>query len=1281
MWDGERDVAIQQGSGSSSTLQSLQLTTADDLAVRARFTELVQDAILKTGQVPALDKVRLFLFANPADLRSLCTAASPPVFCTGHYGTLGTLIEDFDAKQEDLVYRSSDPAFNFKPIDVEAIRNTPAIYFDLVASGTDGVWRLTPGDRTLVDAMSQSFGPDNVMVGFNTVTEIRDTSLEAVNLSLPGGTAVALSNGPRTGLADPLPLWPITDLDAGTGQQLYATTGTTRLKVSANAGATWTDAVDSRLVKQLAVNPANRAHLLAVFAQTTANANHVGLSTNGGASWVTLTMPATALGNGGIAWAAFDPFTAGKIYAFGNGRLLTSLNSGSTWTDAALTFTPGEPAFSTVAGTLYAVSQTGGNRGVWKSTNGGGSWTRLTLTPSSSQTLYLAHGTQGEALFVAEDRRVHRSVDGGQTWASADVLASGTITSLAVGPDPCTGCTPVARVYAGTDRGIYFSAGGAIWSRLLNLSPAAAAYARVTAIVPGTPLAFGTAAGVWTYHAGEQTATQLFDASGGFAMVALTGVSSSSVTTDVDWISLVTGSSIAAGDATVVFQVGLRPDSEQRTGYVEFGGRTLAASQAFGTCTYSLSAQSQQVAAGGTSGSVAVTTQTGCGWTVLSNATFIGVTGSNTRSGTGALNFTVAPNTSAPLRVGTISLAGRTFTISQEGPPTLTAAKSSLRFAAVRGASTLISKTANEAVRLTQNGAGTLTWTASANQPWLTVTSPATIGTQDLSIGVQFASTLPASGTVTGTVTVTATGTRSDTLATITITLDVRAVGTTAPPEGFMDTPSDNATGITGSIPVTGWVVDDIGIVRVRIMRDPVAGEGSALVFLGDAVQVDGARPDVVAFHPTRPQVSRAGWGYLLLTNFLPNLGNGTFRLHAYGDDADGNSRLLGSRTITCTNSAATLPFGAIDTPTQGQIVSGTVTNFGWVLSPGARRADPPNGTVNVLVDGVTIGSPSGWTARSDLSALFPAAQFAGIARALGVFGFDSTALANGVHTISWLVTDNQGGATGVGSRYFTVTNGSSLTTTAGERPSALRASVLGGPPARAIEGRRGFDLTVPLQRYEAGGDGRIVVQSEELDRVELRLGPGARGVLRTPAGSQELPIGSRLDPDTGIFTWQPGVAFVGPYDFAFDSPHSSVNVQIVLNPKGSGRVGPQAVIDMPSTSDSVVDSTFTVAGWAVDLDTTVDTGVDTVHVWAYPAGGATRAAQADPIFLGAAVYGGERPDVAAIYGDRFLKSGYGLAVGGLQAGTYDIAVFPYSTAKHRFTPAKVVRVRIGEEK
>lgn len=495
-------------------------------------------------------------------------------------------------------------------------------------------------------------------------------------------------------------------------------------------------------------------------------------------------------------------------------------------------------------------------------------------------------------------------------------------------------------------------------------------------------------------------------------------------------------------------------------------------------------------------------------------------------------------------------------------------------------------------------------------------------------------------------------------------------VGTS--PFGYVDTPIDNAAGVTGSLAMTGWALDNALVTRLRILRDPVAGEPSgSLVYVGDGSFVVGARTDLAALYFALPGNTRAGWGLLILTNFLPNLGNGTFRLHAYADDADGNSTLLGTKTITCTNNSSTTPFGAIDTPTPGQTVSGTINVFGWVLSRGTRRADPPGGgTVRVVIDGVAVGSPGAWNRRSDLTALFPAAQYSGIATALGVFPLDTTTLANGVHQIAWGVTDNQGGASGIGSRYFTVANGAASTlaqsTVAAGMSSTGTAAV--DMTLRSLQGRRGFDLDAPFRTYRYNAEGLAVVQAEELDRIELRTG-ASEGFLATPNGLQALPFGARLDAD-GTFTWQPGVAFVGTYDFVFNGAAGSNRVRIVLNPKGSGRVGPQVVIDTPSPTASGVSQPFVVAGWAADLDADIDTGIEAVHVWAYPLTGDA------PVFVGTASLGGARPDVGAVYGDRFRKSGYGIIVSGLAPGDYDVAVFAWSVARG-FIPAKTVRVTV----
>ena len=150
-----------------------------------------------------------------------------------------------------------------------------------------------------------------------------------------------------------------------------------------------------------------------------------------------------------------------------------------------------------------------------------------------------------------------------------------------------------------------------------------------------------------------------------------------------------------------------------------------------------------------------------------------------------------------------------------------------------------------------------------------------------------------------------------------------------------------------------------VGIKQVDVYRDPVATEGSGagLVFIGTAVQVEGARPDIEAAVP-HPSNYRAGWGLMVLSNMLPNGGNGTYTLHAIATALDGTKSELGKKTITCTNASAILPFGAIDTPGQGETVSGAITNWGWALAPQQFSINPDGSGLEVYVDGTNLGHP-----------------------------------------------------------------------------------------------------------------------------------------------------------------------------------------------------------------------------------------------------------------------------------------------------------------------------------
>ncbi len=288
------------------------------------------------------------------------------------------------------------------------------------------------------------------------------------------------------------------------------------------------------------------------------------------------------------------------------------------------------------------------------------------------------------------------------------------------------------------------------------------------------------------------------------------------------------------------------------------------------------------------------------------------------------------------------------------------------------------------------------------------------------------------------------------------------------------------------------------------------AEPAGARVFIGDAVFVEGSRPDVELDYPNAPLSSRAGWGYMLLTNFLPNGGNGTYTLHAYATDREGHEVLLGSKTITCDNAHAVKPFGAIDLPAQGATISGSAyINGGWALTPPPNSIPTDGSTIWVWVDGIALGHPSYNHYRDDIATLFPG--YANSNGAVGVYTLDTTAFANGVHTIAWSVVDNAGNEDGIGSRYFTILNtalseggvrsqhktfgstslseaGRAASGIAGPFPSLNELRSLRDMSSLPIYTRRGFDRSRPPDRFlhSSGGQGQATGSS-----------PGERSLLR----------------------------------------------------------------------------------------------------------------------------------------------------------------------------------------
>jgi hypothetical protein len=112
----------------------------------------------------------------------------------------------------------------------------------------------------------------------------------------------------------------------------------------------------------------------------------------------------------------------------------------------------------------------------------------------------------------------------------------------------------------------------------------------------------------------------------------------------------------------------------------------------------------------------------------------------------------------------------------------------------------------------------------------------------------------------------------------------------------------------------------------------------------------------------------------------------------------------------------------------------------------------------------------------------------------------------------------------------------------------------------------------------------------------------------------------------------------------------------------GPSTVGsnPAMAVDQPSNG-ATVGSDFVVSGWAIDRSSITGTGIDQVHVWAFPSGGGS------PIGLGVISSFTSRPDVGTTFGSQFTNSGFSLSVAGLANGAYTITTYGHSTVTGTF--------------
>ena len=149
--------------------------------------------------------------------------------------------------------------------------------------------------------------------------------------------------------------------------------------------------------------------------------------------------------------------------------------------------------------------------------------------------------------------------------------------------------------------------------------------------------------------------------------------------------------------------------------YVYAGGRLVTSEEI--SCVPALSPASVSLSKDGQTGSFSFSMPSICSWTATSNATsWLTVTSGASGSGNGTVNYSVAAN-SGPQRVGTITVNGQAFTVTQAPNP------ASCGFSLNKTNETVSEQASSGVLSLTA-GAG-CAWTATSDATsWLPITSP-----------------------------------------------------------------------------------------------------------------------------------------------------------------------------------------------------------------------------------------------------------------------------------------------------------------------------------------------------------------------------------------------------------------------------------------------------------------------------------------------------------------------------------------------------------------------------
>jgi hypothetical protein len=397
----------------------------------------------------------------------------------------------------------------------------------------------------------------------------------------------------------------------------------------------------------------------------------------------------------GCTWSATSPVSWVSITSgaggTGTGQVNFSVSANTTSSARSATLTIATRSFNiTQAGCSYAIAPTSRNSPAggettsvdvttdtactWSATSNAG-W--LTVNGGSNRT-----GGGGVSVVVAANAstspRTGTATIAGRTFTVNQAGAcSYAVAPTSISPGVSGGTTTVTVTtgstctWGATSNATWITVSGGTnrtgtGNVTINVAANASTSPRTgTATVAGRTVNVNQAG--CTYTVNPTTISP--EASGGTTTVTVTTGTACTwgATSNATWIT-VNGGTNRTGTGNVTIDVAANTSTTPRTGTATVAGRTVTVDQA-GACAYTVVPTTISASAAGVTDTISVTTGTTCSWSVTGVPSWMTIS-TSTQTGTRTLSYTIATNPAATSRSATLTVAGRTVSVTQAGATT-----------------------------------------------------------------------------------------------------------------------------------------------------------------------------------------------------------------------------------------------------------------------------------------------------------------------------------------------------------------------------------------------------------------------------------------------------------------------------------------------------------------------------------------------------------------------------------------------------------------------------------